>query len=261
MKKGNIQFVYIIFLSILLCLASRNPYGAKAEDTPRNRALLIACERFVTAPETTPAGLHNLNMMEKILLQDLRGFEISRQYGIISSKEALSAAIRHAFRNARENDISLLYICTHGEYGIKEDAEATLLLSDGALEDRVSAAQLEAMFSSIPGTKMLIIDACNSGALIGKGLFLNEKTNGEANPFQSGAYKLLVSSGAHEPSWYWLSVKETAPPGSSYFTTALARGAGLMGGFDADVNRDGTITLQEMYQYLWINQASSSAQL
>ena len=262
MKKVYIQFFYKIFIMFMLGCVSLIPKGTFAQETPKNRALLIACERFVTAPESTPAGLHNLNMMEKILQQDLRGFEIFRQYGIISSEEALLAAVCHAFRDARENDISLLYICTHGEYDVrKENAEAALLLSDGALEDRVSAAQLETMLDLIPGTKILIIDACNSSALIGKGAPPGEKTDRKTNHFQSSAYRMLLSSGANEPSWYWISSQETAPPGSSYFTTALALGAGLMGGFEADANHDGIITLQEMYQYLWVNQASSTVQM
>lgn len=249
---------FALWIAIVCCA----PQISLAQETPRYRALLIACERFVSYVETTPVGKHNLQMVEKILAQDLRGFEISRQYGVTSSKEALAAAIRYAFRDAKKGDISLLYICTHGEFDPNaENQEGYLILSDGALEDRVSASQLQAMLDPIGGTKMLLVDACNSGALIGKGMSPTEEMLSSPRLFQSDDYKLLLSSGANEQSWYWHASLDTTPPGSSYFTTALALGAGYLGGFAADANRDGTITLKEMYNYLWVNQASSTVQM
>lgn len=256
-------FLRILLVALLVSLWSPATAPAEeAEDAPQYRALLIACDEFVEAPEMTPIGKNNLDLMEAVLSQDTRGFIIKRQYGITSSAEALAYAIRWAFADAKEGDVSLLYLSTHGEFDTSHNnPEGQLLLSDGALEDRITAQELNEIFDEIPGTKVLLVDACNSGALIGKGVSPEVGSMRVARTFQSEEYKVLTSSGASEPSWYLLPTMEHAPPGSSYFTTALVAGAGLIGSYAADFNRDGTITLKEMYEYLWINQASSAVQM
>lgn len=235
---------------------------ARAEGEPRCRALLIACDEFLTAADTAPIAHNNLNAMETILRQDTRGFEVYRQDGIIFSPEILEYAIGRAFEGAQAGDISLLYFCTHGEFDPAfNNPQGQLLLSDGSLEGRVSAQALQAMLDKIPGTKLLIVDACNSGSLIGKGIAPDVGLARVGYAFETGDYHVLTSSGGSEPSWYWKTTLEDAPPGSSYFTTALADAAGLHGTFAADANGDGVIALHEMYNHLWVNQASSTAQM
>jgi hypothetical protein len=249
-------------LLLALCLILL-PEGARAEDAPpRYRALLISCDEFVTAADTAPIGRRNLDMMETILAQDARGYQISRQYGITTSAEALKAAIAYAFADAKAGDVSLLYLNTHGEFDAAfNNPEGVLLLSDGAVESRITAQALRAMLDEIPGTKMLIVDACHSGALIGKGFSPDIGPARVTSVIDGANFCALVSSGASEPSWYWRETSESAPVGSSYFTTALALGAGYLGGYAADANRDATITLGEMHRYLWTNHASSAAQM
>lgn len=262
MRKIRTVIVSLLILIQFFCCPVGFPSSFAEEDAPRARALLVACDSFITAMEITPAGKHNLDMMEAILAQDTRGFTVSRQYGITSSVEMLEYAINAAFGDAKEGDISLLYISTHGVFDASfNNPEGYLLLSDGSLEDRVSAAELNACLSKIKGIKVLLVDACNSGALIGKGVSPDIGSARVARMFQSGDYKVLTSSGASESSWYWTSPLGSIPPGSSYFTAALAMGAGFLGTFDADANRDGTITMAEMYSYLWVNQASSTVQM
>lgn len=243
-------------------MAGAEAEAAVDEGGPRCRALLIACDEFVDATDMAPIGENNLKIMERMLEQDTRGFEVKRQYGITSSKEALEHALLWAFADAEEGDISLLYLSTHGEFVTSHNnPHGILLLSDGSLEDAVTAQELNEMLDKIPGTKVLLVDACNSGALVGKGVSPDVGSARVAKTFQTAEYKVLTSSGASEPSWYLQPTLEHAPPGSSYFTTALAVGAGVIGGYAADANRDGTITLREMYDHLWTAQASSVVQM
>lgn len=255
--------LYACLCALLILYTVFHAPAARAEQgEPRYRALLVACDTFVYASEITPAGRNNLQMMDFVLAQDVRGFEIRHQYGITSSAEMLEYAITAAFGDAKEGDVSLLYIATHGEFDpTVNNPEGALILSDGSLEDHVTAQQLNAYLDKIKGTKVLLVDACNAGALIGKGISPSAGPSRVARMFLTDDYKVLTSSGASEPSWFWRETVETAPPGSSYFTTALALGAGYLGGFAADANRDGTITLAEMYNYLWGNQASSTVQM
>ena len=46
----------------------------------------------------------------------------------------------------------------------------TLLLSDGESEEGITAYELRRVFDTIPGKKVLLLDACHSGAMIGKGV-------------------------------------------------------------------------------------------
>lgn len=263
MHKNTCLFHRAMVVALMICLGMPQlAVSEEADGQVRYRALLIACDQFVEATEMTPIGENNLRIMETMLSQDTRGFEIKRQYGITSSVEALSYAIDWAFSEATENDVSILYISTHGDFvTTHNNPHGELLLSDGSLEDRVTADELNRLYDRVAGTKVLLVDACNSGALIGKGVSPDVGSARVGRTFQAKSYKVLTSSGASEPSWYLLPTLEHAPPGSSYFTTAMAVGAGLIGGYAADANRDGTITLSEMYNHLWVAQASSAVQM
>lgn len=246
----------------LLFSSSTAPAESTSGEGPRYRALLIACDEFVEETSMSPIGENNLRILEAVLRQDTRGFEIKRQYGITSTAEMLAQAVAWAFQGAQDGDVSLLYISTHGAFDTgHNNPQGELILSDGSIEERISAQALNAVLDQVPGTKVLLVDACNSGALIRKGVSPDVGSARVPPSFLSPDYKVLTSSGASEPSWYLLPNLQHAPPGSSYFTTALATGAGLIGSYAADANRDGTITLKEMYDYLWVNQASSAVQL
>ncbi|GHU70874.1 hypothetical protein AGMMS49992_03930 [Clostridia bacterium] len=260
-------------LLMILLLMGLYPIGVVGESAPTDagspspiyRALLIACDEYVTYPNTAPTSHNNLLAMESLLENDTRSFAIRVQDGITQSAEALAAAIRYAFKDAAESDVSYLYISAHGSFNSDvadaESPEGELILSDGMEEARVSATALQSMLDPIPGIKLLIVDACNSGALIGKGISPNDEPDRLPELFSSDNYKALVSSGGSEPSWYWLSDSEGPPLGSSYFTTALAEGAGYRGEYAADRNRDGSITLEELYQYLRVSYAAATAQV
>ena len=225
------------------------------------RALLIACDDFVTYPSTAPNSHNNLLAIEMILERDPRGFTIRRQDGITQSAQALAAAIQWAFRDADDNDVSYLYMSTHGLFDENGGSpRGALILSDGAEEAVLTAGELRAMLDPIPGDKVLLIDACYSGALIGKGVSPGEHPERITEIVAGDRYKALVSSGGSEPSWYWRGGVESQPLGSSYFTAALAQGAGMYGEYPADRDRNGAITLAEMNSYLRISCAASSVQ-
>ena len=251
----------VIALNMCLSPVYASAENSEKEHTPSYRALLVGCDDFLYAEDTAPIAHTNVQAMEKIISSDLRGFEIYLQDGILNSAASLEYAINWAFGNASDGDVSLLYLCTHGEFDTSvNNPEGSLRLSDGTLEETVTAQQLQKMLDKIEGTKVLLVDACHSGALIGKGVSPDASAARLTPTFNSKDYKVLVSSGASELSWYWKSSLDTLPLGSSYFTMALAGGAGLYGAYPADRNSDGTITLREMYDYLWLQQASSTVQ-
>ena len=222
------------------------------------RALLIGCDHFLSQEDTWPAADNNVKMLGDTLLTDQRRYSLIRSYsGSIGSVEAFEEAVASTFGGAGRGDLSLLYISTHGVYDPAAPADqAGLLLSDGETEALLDAASLHRILEAVPGDKVLILDACNSGAMIGKGLG-NVKERGL---FSQAPYKVLCSAGGSEASWYYQTPQGTAA-GASYFATALCYGLGYAGRFAADRNQDGNVTLTEMYSFLYDNYAASTPQV
>ncbi|MEG2603653.1 MAG: caspase family protein [Clostridia bacterium] len=229
------------------------------------RALLIGVDEFVSKPSTYPSSTNNVYAMQEAFqaaLTQLRTLLLPDRP--VTSAEELTRLIRKTFAKAQEGDVSYLYLSTHGEYDPQSGKEPLLLLSDGVTEGSISPAQLEAAFDGIEGTKVMILDACNSGAFIGKGL----SDPPEKAYFLGDDFKVLTSSGALEESWYWSAddtidteLKDQAPQGTYYFTQALADSLSPRSGYPADRNRDGSVTLSELYDYLLLNHAASTPQV
>ena len=237
--------------------ASNEAAEAADEEAPPQpvfRALLVTCDRFVSRMETSPAGQRNAVLMREILEGDGRGYALIRtECDTIASVEAFSAAVRETFGDAGENDVSVLYVSTHGLYTAnRSNLSASLLLSDGENEEQLTARALADILSPVPGRKVVLLDACHSGAFIGKGL--SDLTG--SNPFSSEAFEVLCSAGGSEESWYWRADGGETLNGAGYFTSILARGLGA--GLPADRDGDGQVTMRELRRYLLDHYAAST---
>ena len=240
--------------ALWLCL----PFFAFAEnnvDIPpevgasiERRALLVGCDNFLSQPDTTPSAYNNVRQMEAALRSSSMDFEVilSKPDGLASTGD-LAALILDAFSGADEDDVNYFYLSTHGMW--EEDmtaAQMTLLLSDGSRETAVSAYMLRTIFDQIPGSKVLIIDACHAGAMLGKGV-----SRQLGNVFKGKDYTVICSSGGAEESWFWSgSINGERLAGAGYFSGALVRAISPEGHFAADDNRDGDITLTELKRCL-----------
>ncbi|MFH1513617.1 MAG: caspase family protein [Bacillota bacterium] len=240
-----------ILVFVLLCL----PLPASAADGAQvNRALLIGVDLFVTKTSTYPSSANNVQEMYKALLHSAIPFaEI-----LIPEQPATTAGqfkgwMESAFGGADADDCNYLYLSTHGDYDA--DGNAVMLLSDGRTENRLTAPELEAMFDGIQGTKIILLDACYSGAFIGKGM----REQLENISFRSPDFRVLTSSGAMEASWYWNGQTDYGQ-GSFYFTQILTQGLSPRWNYPADHNRDGSITLSELHRYLLENHGASTPQ-
>jgi len=259
MRKGWTARLAAVWLCLLLLCPSALGESAEQPEEVKLRALLIGCDHFITQTDTWPAADSNLRLLSDTLVSDSRHYALIRSYSsAIASVDAFEEAVVGAFSSGGDQDISLLYISTHGvfEEGVS-NAEAGLLLSDGETEALLTAPDLQRILDRIPGKKVVILDACNSGAIIGKGL-----SGGADRCFLTGPdYKVLCSAGGSEASWYFQSGPEAAAAGASYFATVLAYGLGAQGDHAADRNDDGVITLMEVYAFLCDNYAASTPQV
>lgn len=224
------------------------------------RVYLLGCDSFLTMESTALASANNVRMMATALsggsdtLAALRGNPDG-----LASEEAFLREVSQTFRGSEEEDTCYLYISTHGLWESGQTAEEfAFLISDGQTEFRLTAAALRDALAEIQGRKILIIDTCHSGAVIGKGAEL-----GLENLFQGSGILVICSSGAAEESWYWSgrSADRRHDVGSGYFSGVLSMGLSVSGGFGADENRDGVITLQEVQRYLLRNHGASTARV
>ena len=235
------------------------------------RALLIGIDDFVSKPSAYPSSTNNVYAMQETFQAAQKPLEaLLIPDEPITNAQTLSRLIRETFADAEEEDVSYLYISTHGSYAPDSGEEPALLLSDGVTEGHITAAELEAAFDVIKGTKVLWLDACYSGAFLGKG----QADRFAASYFLGKDFKVLTSSGALEESWYWNEADTDAPEGAPdrggdrlrpqgafYFTHALSQSMSPRYGYPADINRDGRITLSELYDYLLLIHAASTPQV
>lgn len=253
-----------LLIALMLCLTP----ALSLADT---RALLVACSDFITQPDLGSAISGNLHMIASALISaDVAFGDLSIADGTIGSQQALSAAIGDAFGDAQEGDLSILYLCTHGVLSSADDDGVYLLLGDGEAESAMNADQLCKMVGGIQGEKLLILDACYSGALIGRGsperaLLPGSRppqpTANTVSPFLADpSIHVLTSASGSESSWYY-DGDGLSGGAVSYFASALSAGLGLYGAPEADLDGDGGVTLAELHSYLCAAVPSSSSQL
>lgn len=245
-----------VLLVVLLCYPI---FAVRAEEITAdgrvNRALLVGCDRFLTQTDTTPSSRNNVLRMADALSGGTLNMQtlVTREEGL-SSASALIALIRETFADADADDVSYFYISTHGLWNTAVNGLMTLLLSDGESEEGITAYELRRVFDTIPGKKVLLLDACHSGAMIGKGV---EKSF--ENLFAGDNYYVVCSSGGEEESWYWSGeVGGERLAGAGYFSGALADALSRTGSFGADENRDGVITLTELRRRLLHSHGAST---
>lgn len=248
------------FVAALLALVLLfQPLSARVEAPEEAgvlRALLVACDDFVTQPDTAPSSYNNLISLRRALLRDARGYRSIR----VSLNQALDgegfrALAAEAFSGAGPRDMSLVYLSTHGlQSGDGQDFVA--LMSDGTRECGLSGADIHRALRDIPGVKVLILDACFSGAAIGKGLDAPRVSS----PFTGPDFKVLTSAGGDEPSFLWTDGEGTVR-GGSYFAQALTEGLNAFGGLAADANGDGAVTLAELHAHQLRAYGASTPQL
>ncbi len=238
----------------LVCALVLLPLCAEAQ----SRVLLIGVDEFVSKPSASPSSQNNVGAMAELFGDMSQPAEaLIVPPAPVTTPQMLHSLIQTTFAEADEDDVSYLYISTHGVYDPASGEPPMLLLSDGKTETGVTPGQLEAAFEGIAGTKVIIIDACNSGAFIGKGMAIPP----EEIAFLGGDFKVITSSSALEESWYWSAGAGMAGQGAFYFTHALAEGLSARSGYPADQNRDGAVTLSELYGYLLLNHAASTPQV
>lgn len=160
-------------------------------------------------------------------------------------------------RSAKKDDTVLIFFAGHGapeidQRGVERDGLAKYLIpSDADPDDLYSTAlpmdEMQTIFGRVEAERMVVfLDACYSGAAGGR-TFSSKKTRA-ANLDDQFLERLTRSKGraiitASRPSEVSMELPEL---GHGIFTYYLVQG--LKGA--ADLNKDGIITVQELYEYV-----------
>lgn len=179
------------------------------------------------------------------------------------NRAAIEDAIQDTFRGATEDDISVFYYSGHGAQN------GSLVTTDQLYANRyITPLQLRQMLDQIPGTKVVLVDACHSGALIGKNSdgqspsqqFVNNFTSafrGTSKSLVSSNYYVITSSHSSELSYEANIYSEGQHRKSGVFTHCLLKGIGYnnvtqrpLDSKKANANNDGFVTMEELYNYV-----------
>ena len=196
------------------------------------RCLAVGMDLFVNRETTEPCSANNAEIMAALFAAYLpEGTRVTRRVNGPGSAAEMSQLILDAFAGAGKEDISFLYLSTHGEMWETEEGNslAALILSDGTEEEAISAEALRTMMDRIPGRKVLILDCCHAGAA--------------AKAFDGPDWAVIAGCGAEEECYFQSAGKDT---GTGYFTTALENALRASDLRQIDPNGDGSVSLKEL---------------
>ena len=235
--------------------------GIDFEATSTYRALLIGQSSYQTSQglSAPPADIKAVShMLSAFSLTPFQSHVLMDQTG-----EQILSAIRTTFHEARPQDVSLFYYSGHGAYSSEKDDLGALV---GVDEKKVNAATLRLCLDKIPGRKIVIVDACYSGNLIGRSTptdaavekfaydFLSTFSGPSTKGLNLAAGNYYVITAAHSSQ---MSYELTTQDGAHFgvFTFAFCKGCGydekenVSCPLYADTNQDRVITFQEAFQY------------
>ena len=186
----------------------------------------------------------------------------------------IRSAIATAFAGATEDSVSLFYYSGHGMNNYGGSYQGALVGTGGTY---LSVSDLRTALDQVPGTKIVILDSCHSGAHIGKSvgaMSVVEKAdlagfnNSVIMAFSARQKDLATNSNLATDRYYVLTASHSQETSLSMgiqnyryvgvFTHALLYGSGydewndeLLTKLRADANGDKRISLQEAYTYAY----------
>ena len=223
---------------------------------PAYRALLMGEQRYLDGRVRT-GSINTTQGMADLLANSgvPGGYKVTMK--LDSTREELVSAIRTAFQDATPSDISLFYINCHGGY---DSGSAWLELHDGS---RVTAIQLEQILRKIPGTVIVMIDCCQSGAFLSTTAHYDFNrgvtqafSRGAASGFVKSKYRVMTSSSSTQDSY---RISFDGADSEAAMATVFVRSLCEAGGWDlikdrktsmrADLDKNRVVSFEEAYLY------------
>ena len=242
------------------------------------RALMIGQASFkgtMYSPRNYKDVLLMADMLEKVKTPDGTHYSVIRRKDL--NREQILGAIQEAFSSADENDVSLLFISTHGDVNLvgREAGSLSTVEVPYQVYGDLLMQELADALNRIKGTKIVWLGSCGSGAAI----YDTEEENYTENPYEfneeewegwrddtvnpdndlfysdAAAYdirelrlpgfQVMTAARYRYVSW------GSEALGYTFFTKFLCDGVlGPDGSMPADLNGDGLLTQHELFLYV-----------
>lgn len=213
----------------------------------RRLALLVATYQYEdTGFSRLTAPAHDAEAFAEVLRDPrIAGFEVTTL--INAPRHRVGEAIGSFYSTCRRDDLTLLYFTGHGHkdeagrlYIVMTDTHRDSLLFTG-----LAAEDIEQAISACPSQQqILILDCCYSGAYPAGLLPKGDESVEALAQFKGRGRTVLTASDATQ--YAFDGERVSGRPTQSVFTRHLV--AGLRDG-SADLDEDGDIHLDELYQY------------
>ncbi len=238
---------------------------------PVYRALLV-CNTYPGTADALPGSDNDVAGMRAMLgRMKTSAYRVSTQSNLTA--DGMVSAIQNAFAGATVNDVSLFYFSGHGANLVGTSYHGALIGTSGTY---LTVARLKTVLDEIPGKKVVIVDTCHSGQLIGKGGEPEPVTTAELNAFNTkvvtafsvmpkgendlanSGYYVITAAHSTEDAISMGYDKDGDGALDKYFglfTYSLCHGSGwnlatnTATSLNADSDNNGEITLYEAYAY------------
>ena len=235
------------------------------------RALLIGQNNYNTNP--LKGCVNDANAMKAMLNGLADDYTTCRVQKNRTANEIVSD-IQTYLGSAKEDDVSVFYYSGHGANANGGANQGALCGVDGSF---LSTARLAKALGKVKGRVIVLIDACNSGALISRNgdssasvpfnpdafvqdfmsAFAGRGDVSNAAEFRNSKYVVLVAARFDETSQEEKTGKLWWKNYQGKFTAALIKGMGCdykkgtyKGSMPADKNSDKGVTVKELYNYI-----------
>jgi hypothetical protein len=216
----------------------------------RRLALIIGNSRY---DDSGLASLAAPDVDVRELGEALRSANLGQFDEVIQLVDETSPTVRRAiaqlFHLKRREDLLLLYFSGHG---IRDDQGQLYLATRDTERNLLSATAVEASFitgqmdRSASRRQVLILDCCHSGAFGAKNAL--GASIGTASAFQGIGFGRVVLTATDATQYAWEGERVVGSAEPSLFTNFLV--LGIQSGA-ADLNGDGEITVDELYEYTY----------
>ena len=235
------------------------------------RALLIGNTYAGTAQEMPGSANDVAGMRTMLSRMSATPYRISTRSDL--NADAIITAIRNTFAGATANDVSLFYFSGRGTNAVGTSYHGSLM---GTGSTYLTVAQLKTVLDEIPGKKIVIIDSCHSGQMIGRSGEASSVTNAELTAFNrqvvttfsqqargdydlanSGYYVITAAHSTEDRATMGYDADNDGILDKRFglFTYSMCYGNGwnmatnAARTLTADSDSDGVITLNEAYSY------------
>ena len=221
------------------------------EGTAKYRALIVGSYYNTGASNDLPFIGNDMGIMNTALSQSVvndERYSITRSSN--PSKSALKSLVTGTFKDATANDVSVIYIVTHGYYQATSNGYYGYYfsLAPNYRKDNpntyVTASEMMSWMSGIEGNVVLVLVSCRSGGFI---------VDCSGSISAAGNISVLTAQEYDKNASFYQGTSTATTV--EFLTYALGRGLGydqingMMSSMGADKNGDGQVSVSEAFSY------------